>query len=445
LTIKVFTHPPKVRLFFAFVISLFYGPTCFAQFSLAPYIGDINRSGAGGAAAAEDATTVFTNPAGLSRLSGQHWVFASKIYLSSSNFENQGSVDAIGNPISGGNGGDGGGTTFVPEVYYSNNFTENWTFGIGVNTPFGLSTEYDRDWVGRYSSVKAGIITLNINPSVGFEINKSWSVGMGVSVQNVEAELSSAIDFGAVCLALLDATTCNTLGMPAPQSADGFAEIEGDDWSAGYNFGILWEQDETRVGVSYRSKIDHTLKGNADFTVPSQAAVFQPAFTDTNVEVPITLPEIISMSIYHDLTTRFAIMADVTHTRWSRIKQFEFNYENPAQPDQAIAKDWKDTTRVALGFDYNIDTTWDVQWGIAYEPSAIPDNTYDPSIPVTDAIWLNVGGKYYYRKNISIGFGLVHIIFQERDVNLTGQFGETLTGKTTTELDIINAQVNWNY
>ena len=441
----VFTSISTVRVCIVLIFSLCYGPICLAQFSLAPYIGDVNRSRAGGAAVAEDATTVFTNPAGLSKLSGQQWVFESKTYISSSKFENQGSVDLLGNPTSGENGGDGGATTFVPGIYYSNNLTKNWTFGLGINTPFGLSTNYDRSWVGRYTAVMSGIKTLNINPSFGLQVNQSWSVGMGVSVQNAEAELSSAIDFGAVCLAALDPTTCATLGMPSPQSADGFAQIKGDDWSTGYNFGILWAHDKSSIGVSYRSKIDHTLKGNVDFTIPAQAAVFNPVFTDTNVETPITLPEIISMSIYHNWTTRFAIMADITFTRWSRIKQFEFDFENPAQPDQTIAKEWQDTTRYALGFDYNISPTWDAQWGIAYEQSAIPDKTYDPSIPVSDAIWLNAGTKFYYSKNLSIDFGLVHIIFQERDVNISGQFGETFTGKTSTELDIINAQINWNY
>ena len=430
----------KIAIFIALCASINVSQS-FAQFSLTAYIGDVNRSRAGGAAAAEDATTIYTNPAGLTRLSEDHWTFSAQTYLSSATFQNQGTVDLLGNPIAGSQGGDGGSDTIVPSIYYSRELKNGWSFGIAFNTPFGLSTEYDRNWVGRYSSIRSGIETLNVNPSLGYKITPQWSVGFGANLQWVEAQLSSAVDFGAICLANMDFATCSSLGL-LPQSADGYAEIEGDDWSPGFDFGVLWEGTTTRVGFSYRSKIDHELAGSIDFTNPSQASIFAPAFTDTNVEVPITLPEIISVSIYKQVLANFAMMMDVTHTRWSRIKQFEFHYENPAQPDQTINKDWHDTTRYAIGFDYSLKPV-NVQWGVAYEDSAIPDETFEPSIPISDAIWLNVGAQYMVNKNISIDLGLVHIIFKERDVNITGQFGETLKGKAKSELNVINTQLHW--
>ncbi|MGD8640845.1 MAG: outer membrane protein transport protein, partial [Gammaproteobacteria bacterium] len=380
------------------VVLIFLSNASWAQFSLTAYLGDVNRSRAGGAAAAEDATTVFTNPAGMMRLENQQLIFASQTYFSSSRFENQGTADVLGNPIAGSNGGDGGGTTFVPGLYYSNRLSDQWGIGLGINAPFGLSTEYDRDWVGRYSSINSGIKTININPSVAYRITNTWSIGGGINFQKAEAELSSAVDFGAVCLSILDPTTCGTIGLGLPQVADGYAEIKGDDWSTGFNVGLLWASSTYRIGFSYRSKMEYNLEGDAKFTNPPQAAAFAPAFTNTNAHVPITLPEIISLSAYYDWTQRLAVMVDITHTKWSRVDKFQFKYDNPAQPAQNIAKNWEDTTRFAVGMDYDLTQKLNLQWGAAYESSAIPDSTYDPSVPISDAIWLNAGGKYHFNR-----------------------------------------------
>jgi len=419
---------------------------CYAQFSLTSYIGDTNRSRAGGAAVAEDSTTVFTNPAGMSHLSGDNWVFASSTFLSSAKFSNQGSIDAIGAPLSGGNGGDGGGTTFVPSVYYSRSSDQDggWSYGMAVNSPFGLSTDYDRNWVGRYNSIHSGIVTVNLNPSISYRFNRQWSAGLGIDIQYAEAKLSSAVDYGAICYGMLGPTTCNSLGMQ-PQLADGYVEVKGNDWTPGFNFGVLWLGNDTRVGFSYRSAIKHRLKGTADFTNPAQAAAFSPAFTDTDVEAPITMPEVVSLSIVHAWSAKFVTMADVTYTRWSRIKHLQFVYSNPAQPDLTINKNWKNTMRIALGMDYQVNPKTKGQFGIAYEPSAIPDETYDPSIPISKAIWLNAGANYQISHALSLNLGLVHVIFKNRTVNLTGSYGETLTGDAKSGLNVINAQLKWKY
>jgi len=437
----------KLLLSFVFNVVLAIPSTaCWAQFSLTAYLGDTNRSRAGGAAVAEDATTVFTNPAGMSHLSGENWVFASTTYFSSAKFENQGSIDVVGAPLSGGNGGNGGGTTFVPALYYSRSVDPDskWNFGVALNSPFGLSTEYDKNWVGRYNSITSAIASLNLNPSVSYRYDDQWTVGFGINIQYVDAKLSSAVDYGAICYGILGPVACGGLGMQ-PQNVDGFVEIKGNDWSPGYDFGVLWADTDTRVGFSYRSAIKHRLKGKANFTNPPQAAIFAPIFTDTDVESPITLPEIISLSVAYHLNPKFNVMADLTHTRWSRIKHFEFDYSNTSQPDQTLDKNWKDTTRIAVGMDYlhNPELIW--QFGIAYEPSAIPSDTFDPSIPISEAVWINAGANYQLNQSTALNVGLAHIIFHSRKVDLTGTYGENLKGNAESGLNVLNAQLIWHY
>jgi long-chain fatty acid transport protein len=434
-----------------FVTFCLYGSNAWCNFALTPYIGDFNHSRAGGAAIAEDATTVYTNPAGLTRLSGENFSGAAQYFMTSASFSDYGSKDVFGSPLNGGNTGDGSGNTFVPALYYSRQLNDEMSFGFAINGSFGLSTDYARDWVGRYTAITTSIMALNINPSLGIKLNDAWSAGVGISAQRTQSTLSSAIDFGAVCLANLDPTTCASLGMPAPQSADGFVELKGEDWGTGYNAGLLWSagssesSNATRLGMSYRSRVSYHLTGDASFAVPAGAAAFNPAFTNTTVTIPLTLPEILSLSIYHDWSSTISVMADITRTRWSRFQKLEFQFANPAQPDQVIQKDWHDTTRYAIGFDYRHDASWLLQGGVAYERSPIPDTRYDPSVPVGDMLWLSLGAQYRFSDARRLNFGWMRVHVQQREVDLGGNYGETLHGNTDTQLDVFNVCLNWAF
>ncbi len=433
----------QTRIFFGAVIGILLPSSVLANFSLTPYIGDFNRARAGGAAAAEDATTTFTNPAGLVRLAKQQWVVTGHYYLPSAEFRDTGTIDGIGNAISGGDGGDGGVEAAVPNAFYARPLSSDWTMGVALAAPFGLGTKYESNWVGRYHSIEAGIETMAINPGVGFNMGDGWSVGAGVTLQYAKATMSSALDFGAICLNALDPATCAGLGMPAPQSADGMVVMEGDDWGHGINVGLLWSGENTRFGLSYRSKVEHTLDGDATFTTPAGAAAFQPMFVDTGMQLAMTLPEILSVSVYHQWSSRLAVMADITGTRWSRIERFEFQYDNPAQPTQTVDKDWEDTWRLAVGADYQWRARWKLQGGVAFEQSALPDRTFDPSIPVADAIWLVAGAEYSPSDKMSLGFGWTHIVFEDRTVNHVGAMGDTLRGDLEPSLDVIDLRVKW--
>jgi long-chain fatty acid transport protein len=420
-------------------------PTSWAGFSLLPSIGDVNRSRAGGSAAAEDATTAYNNPAGMMRLEGSQIAAVAKVFFSSATFTNDASTDALGSPLSGGNGGDGGSTTLVPSIYYTHAMNKKWSFGLAINSPFGLSTEYDPDWVGRYDAIKTGIETININPSFGYRINNQWSVGAGASAQYVNATLSSAIDYGAVCLSLLPPATCAAANLPGPQSADGIVEMEADDWGYTWNLGILWSSMNWRAGLAYRSQLEVDLAGAANFDNPPQAAIFAPAFTNTSVTVPLSLPETISFSVFYDWTPTLSVMADVTMTRWSRFDRLYFNFGNPAQPDQSIPKNWDDVIRYAVGINYELNNRWELQGGTAFEESAIPDETYEPGIPTTDVWWLNAGVRYRPSTSLSFLAGIVHLFYDDRTVNYIGQFGETLRGQTSSGLTILNLHAAWQF
>ncbi len=152
---------------------------------------------AGGAAAAEDVSTIFFNPAGLVRLQTTQAVVAGNVICFSAKFRDNGSQPAALQPL-GGTGGEAGKCALVPNLYVGIPFTDKWSFGLGINAPFGLETKYDSDWLGRFQAVESKLETINVNPVLSWEPTKYLTVGGGVSWQRVKATLSKHVNYAGI-------------------------------------------------------------------------------------------------------------------------------------------------------------------------------------------------------------------------------------------------------
>jgi long-chain fatty acid transport protein len=249
--------------------------SCVAQaagFALTEQSGSsIGNAFAGAGTAAEDASTILSNPAGLSRIRGMQFAVSGYAIKPSIDFNNKDSATLIGadvgNPLlTGSSGGDAGDWAFLSNVYFAADMNDHIKIGLGIHSPFGLKTEYDNRWVGRYDAIKSDLKTININPAAAYRLNDKVSLGFGVNAQYISAELSNAVDFGSIC-AMAGAGTC-----AVPQARDGNLQLKGHDWSWGYNLGLLLEPVQgTRLGFAYRSKVGHHLKGDARFSnIPAE-------------------------------------------------------------------------------------------------------------------------------------------------------------------------------
>src|SRR5882672_9675607 len=210
----------------------------------------LGNSYAGAAAAAEDASTIYYNPAGMRLLPGGMQVSAGLALINlSAKFSDSGSVAAGGRTL-GGSGGDAGDLSAVPNAYFAMDVAPNWKVGVGVSVPFGLKTEYDPTWMGRFQAIKSDISTLNLNPSASYKLNETVSLGFGVNYQSIDAEFTNAVNLGA--------------------GGETTADIKAkDSGSLGYNLGAMFQlAPDTRLGVSYRSPIKYHLTGTANFASP---------------------------------------------------------------------------------------------------------------------------------------------------------------------------------
>ena len=410
---------------------------------------------AGASASAEDASTVQFNPAGMTLLTGEQAVGVMHYIRPKADFSNNGSTGAVslGSPALSGSNDDGGRDAYVPNFYYVRDINDQMKFGFGMNTPFGLATKYDDNWVGRYHAVESDVMTVNFNPSLSYKMDDKLSLGFGASIQYVDVILSSAIDFGAICYAALGPVACGALGA-TPQNADGFATLTGDNWGYGWNIGALYQfSKDTRVGLAYRSEVEHDVTGEADFTVPGAAsfATASGAFVDTGLKASITLPDSLSASFYHSYDSKLALLADITWTGWSDFKELRIVYDNVNQPDSVTTEDWNNSLRYSLGANYRMDEKLLLRVGLAYDETPIPSaERRTPRVPGDNRTWLSFGAQYKLDKEFTIDVGYSHLFVSKTQINNTYESSvptleATITGDYDAAVDILSAQVTWNF
>lgn len=391
---------------------------------------------AGSAATAEDASTIYFNPAGLTRIKGAQAIAAGHLIIPSSKFQNDRSTNVLGQTLRG-NGDDGGETAFVANMYASYQISNRVFVGIGINSPFGLRTEFDDNWVGRYHATTTDMMTININPTVAVKVSDHLSLGAGVNIQYVQVKYGSQIDFGLVMNPALS------------QQFDGTIMQKADNWGIGFNAGAMVEvSDATRFGLAYRSRIKQSVSGNADFSgVPAPLAT---RFTDTTISADVTLPDTLSFSAYHELTPQWALMGDITWTNWSLFKEVRIKYDN-GLPDGVTTTLWKDSWRYSLGVTYKPDPAWKIKAGVAYDQSPVRDPEHrTPRIPDEDRLWTAVGFSYSPSKSVTFDMGYVHIFVKDPKVNLQASESENrtrgnLVGSFDATVNIISAQARISF
>ena len=207
----------------------------------------LGRAFAGWGVINDDLSNAFYNPAGITQLDGMQIQATGYLVNGNSRFSDEGSsnsafvpgVGPVPAPSGAGTNGDGGTLGLVPNLYFVMDLTEKLKYGFSLTAPFGLKTDYDGDFVGRFTANESELVTININPSLGYAVNDALSIGFGVSAQYAEATLSQSV--------LTPASTANGVG-------DGFAEVKGDDWSYGWNLGVMYHPDPTfRICLLYTS------------------------------------------------------------------------------------------------------------------------------------------------------------------------------------------------
>ena len=379
----------------------------------------LGRAYSGEASIADDASVVASNPAAMVLLGGD-WNFS----LGTSYIDPN--ADATLFPaLTGGNNGqatrddDIADSAFVPYLYATKRINDKLVLGAGVFSSYGLSTNYETSTAALVGTDNSELTTINFNPSIAYRINDKLTLGAGFNVTYADGEVSSRAPGGG---------------------GAGLFRLEGDDVAFGYNIGLLYEFSErTRIGLHFRSSIDLELDGSATLSPAfnsailgqinsGRAAVGAPPLPNGTVDIDgrgdgsldIELPSTIELSIYHELSDKWAVHGDILWTNWSsfdtlapRTGVVDANTGVAVDPLLSVPQNWDDTFRYAIGATYQANDCWTFRTGIAYDESPVDDDFRTLRIPDGDRLTLSLGASYAVNDHFTIDAGYSYVFVDD--------------------------------
>jgi len=380
---------------------------------------------AGAGSLADTPCTVFNNPAGMTRLSGDQVEFGVTPTFYSINFHGSDSAGGI-------DGNNAAKPTPIPAFYGVIDLAPDLKAGLAITAPFGLPLKYTSAWAGRYLDVEANALSVDINPNLAYKITDQLSVAAGLSVQYFTFTLVQAIDQSAIA------------GVPLP---DGSVRFKGHDWTVGYNFGLLYEFTAgTRVGLTYRSGMEHHLKGDQDFS--AIVAPLSGFFPSTPASVNFSAPATTGFSITQDLTPEWTIASDIQWTQWSAFKTLTI----AATPTTTTVfnESYRDSWFTSLGVIYHPEGVWTWRGGIGWDQSPVQNFYRDVAVPDQDRYMLGVGLSYAYSPNITISAAYAHYFAPNASINdsinnVDPITGTKLSGTYGLSADYISASLRYTF
>lgn len=354
-------------------------------------VAGLGRAFAGAGVAADSAAEVFHNPAALMLRRGREVEFGLHHIAPRANFEDGGSTLSMGTmppmPLAG-RASNGGEDALVPNFYYAADLGKNARYGLSITSPFGLTTEYDADWVGRYHAIKSELITVEINPAVAYRVSETISIGGGITLIKADAELTQAQFLGRL--------------------ADGRATVEGDDTAPGFTLGIVAGDENARIGLGYRSSVDLEIEG--DLTIPG-------VIMKTGANANITLPATAYLSALTRISEKVDLLASVRWTDWSEFDELRIDFDNPALASSVTPENWEDSKTFAFGLQYRHNDNWLLRAGYAKDESPVKDEFRTARIPDTDRDWLAFGASYRASNKTRLDFSFARVFTDTARIN----------------------------
>jgi long-chain fatty acid transport protein len=402
------------------------------------------NASAGAAAADNDVSSMYTNPATLSTLiQNQAYIGGSEI-IPRIRVNNEAAVHTVnvpGIPATNITAPVLGETSqssiaksaFVPDGYVGWRINEKLVVGLSVVAPFGLTTSYDNNSVLRFMADNSEIETIVINPAISYAINQRFSVGGGLQVTYTQANFSN-----------YNGPYTSVPALDAFIASNQPSYVQGSSWGCGYTLGALYKPDElTRLGVGFRSSVLNNIEGNGRQFVspggvtpaPSQDFLFNAASTS---HASVRTPAVLTLSAARDIQN-WTLKGSVQVNFWDSFNQLSVFMPQAFATNSTIQTHWKNTWLGAIGADYRINTHWTVRGGFAYDETPTSDTYRDPRIPDSDRFWLSAGASYRLNKNLSFDGVYTHIFMKNQTVDVTQASGQSATNSVPLEVNTASA------
>jgi long-chain fatty acid transport protein len=403
------------------------------------------------AAGGFDISGMFYNPAALSLYGSDAFIGFTSI-MPSAKMEGAQAHSAWGKPVDGPSSyGNSVNAPPLPTLYASWRANDKLNFGVSLNVPFGMVVEYPDNFVGRYYTYKTDLKVIDLTPTVSYKLTPTWSVGVGAVIRRVEAEMTNAVDFGAIMGATAAQATGNLSYLNMAGTADGTAILKGKKTVFGFKVGTLFQPAEgVRIGVSYAGKTKVEIKdGTVEYlNVPAPLAT---TFNNGGGSVSINLPDTISGSISWDVSSIFNLGLQIERSGWSSLQELRVQFADPTWTggDNVSTMAYKDTLYYALGASWKVSPDWTLRFGAGHETVPMDDAHRTPRVPDGERLNVDIGASYRFSKRMTFEMSYLHTFFKDGNIDLQAgsssasenYFRGTLTGRFVNKADILAAAV----
>jgi len=403
----------------------------------------VGRAQAGNVAIADDASTLYFNPAGLTQLPGIQADQGIDLIVPDAHLTDLGTTDhsALAGPSKpqGGNGGNPGSATPIPDFFLSAHIPDSSvTLGFGVTAPFGFASKFEQDSFARYDSIDSFVETIDFAPTIAIKLNDWLSIGLGLDEQYAYVKLRSAVP---------DPFT------PGVIASDGRLTLTGHTWSTGFNGGLLIQPTpDTNIGLSYRYGITHNIRGS--LTVANLSGVVAAANQQVVGTAALDLPDVIQVGIAHHLTPDLTLLAEFDYYTWSNFQAINIHTTSPSLGNLVTEEQYRDTYSFSVGAEYQLDPQWKLRGGLKYDQTPTVDEFRDTRVPDGDRVWLATGFHFQWDDHIGFDGSYAHIFVSDSNININRSFYDTvpaiqtfsnIKAKSSVSIDILTAGLTYKF
>lgn len=454
---------------------------------------DQGRAAAGRAAAAEDASTAWGNPAGMVLLKEPEYISGANAMFFDVKFDPDGRTG-----VDGGAGGNAGG--FLPALgsFFVQPINDRLAIGTSMTGLMGAGLGYDEDWAGRYYSQEFSLMAVGFNPSVAFRVTDWLSVGATATIGYGRLSAETMLNNGGAVVGETLLDTVNNLqgmldGLPgwgmgwlpggghggifdrvgavrekltnlaeelerieAVASSDdnyddGLVEISDDAWGVGGSFGVLVQPSrDVRLGVVYRSPIEFTFKDT--LRVTDRGAVMEALagaldIEHTDVELTLRVPQEVMASICWQVCPAFALMGNVGWQNWEDVGDIKVMVDAAQDVETSSEVPMLDTWHFAVGTRFRPCRRWTASLGWAYDTSALELDARGPALPVDRHIRYSSGIQYDWKEDVTLGlnYTLLDMGRNSLDVNNSPLSGHVSGAYDKAYAHIVGVNLRWRF
>jgi long-chain fatty acid transport protein len=391
---------------------------------------------AGDTAKAYDASTAWSNPAGMVRLNRSEIDGSVNGIFPTSNFSGS-NIVGPGVTTPGTTGGNLIQSAVTGGVYGVWSINPDFKIGLAADAPFGQRIANPGDFVGRYQSLVSSISDEQIAISGAYRINEHWSIGGGPVIDFFSARLTQALNIG-------------------PASAitgDPDVDLHGSDVAAGFNLGVLYQiTTNMRIGLDYRSRIQHDISGTQSVFVPPLLGLLSPATAaalsaqNSPAGTKITLPDSVTAGFYWQATPQLAVLSDISWTDWSLLKSINVAPTSPLAAPSSIVENWRNTVAVSVGANYRLTEALMLQGGVGFDESPVTDSNRTSRVPDSNRYLIGIGAQYDVLSNLTVQVAYAHVFFDSAEI--TSQASMTsgvLTGKYSNSANTVSLGARYRF